>query len=92
MMVQIEIDEGTRGRLEVLAREIGLPVCDVVRTLGYASREDLRRLDVRRVMAEERERTGQPRPAAIGIAGSPAYGQNAPSGRQNPPPEVLGAA
>ena len=53
-MKTITIDEGTHRRLEVLAR--GLPVGDVVRSLGHASAEDLRRLDLRRVMREAAER------------------------------------
>lgn len=59
MMVRIDVDESTRDRFEALAHEAGLPVCDTVRTLSHASSEVLRRLDLRRVMAEEREREAQ---------------------------------
>ena len=56
MMIRIDIDESTHARLDALARGVALPVSDIVRTLSHASAEDLRRLDLRRVMREAAER------------------------------------
>ncbi len=60
MMIRIDVDEGTHERLEALARGVDLPVSDIVRSLSHASAEDLRRLDLRRVMREAAERADRP--------------------------------
>ena len=59
MMIRIDVDQGTHKRLEALGCLVDLPVCDIVRTLSYASSEVLRQLALRRVMSEQRERADQ---------------------------------
>ena len=55
--MKLDIDKGTAARLDALARGVGgLPVSDIIRSLSHASAEDLRRLDLRRVMREAAER------------------------------------
>ncbi len=54
--MELDIDKGTAARLNALARGVGLPVTDILRTLSHASPETLRRLDLRRVMREAAER------------------------------------
>ena len=49
---QIEVDDATAARLRALGR--GLPAGDVVRSLAHAKPEELRRLELRRAMAEDR--------------------------------------
>lgn len=55
---QIEVDDATAARLRALGR--GLPAGDVVRSLAHAKPEELRRLELRRAMAEDRERRRDP--------------------------------
>ena len=56
MMTRIDVDEGTHARLEALAQQVGLPICDVVRTLSHTSCEGLRRTELRRTMSEHEQR------------------------------------
>lgn len=49
--VTIRIEADTRERLKALARDVGVSQIKLIRALSFASRDDFRRLENRRLQA-----------------------------------------